>query len=105
MVYMRPSASDYDDWETVYQNPGWGSKDLIPLLRKVCVERFSAHLGLRSKDHRSRRTRFMVGGRLTAQMDLLRSRQEALSPTSLSSSFKLRARYIPTLRTNQMMRT
>ena len=35
MVYTRPSASDYDDWETVYQNPGWGSKDLIPLLRKV----------------------------------------------------------------------
>ncbi len=28
-------ASDYGDWETVYQNPGWGSKDLIPLLRKV----------------------------------------------------------------------
>lgn len=36
MVYTRPSASDYDDWEVVYQNPGWGSKDLIPLLRKVC---------------------------------------------------------------------
>ncbi|KAI9453455.1 alcohol oxidase-like protein [Lactarius psammicola] len=35
MIYMRPSASDYDDWETVYQNPGWGSKDLIPLLRKI----------------------------------------------------------------------
>ncbi|KAH9046726.1 alcohol oxidase-like protein [Lactarius hengduanensis] len=35
MMYTRPSASDYDDWETVYQNPGWGSKDLIPLLRKI----------------------------------------------------------------------
>ncbi|KAF8262158.1 alcohol oxidase-like protein [Lactarius quietus] len=35
MVYARPSASDYDDWETVYQNPGWGSKDLLPLLRKI----------------------------------------------------------------------
>lgn len=35
MMYTRPAASDYDDWETVYQNPGWGSKDLIPLLRKV----------------------------------------------------------------------
>ncbi|KAH9046729.1 alcohol oxidase-like protein [Lactarius hengduanensis] len=35
MVYTRPSASDYDDWETVYQNPGWGSKDLVPLLRKA----------------------------------------------------------------------
>ncbi|KAI9434103.1 alcohol oxidase-like protein [Lactarius indigo] len=35
MMYTRPSASDYDDWETVYRNPGWGSKDLIPLLRKI----------------------------------------------------------------------
>ena len=38
MMYTRPSASDYDDWETMYRNPGWGSKDLIPLLRKVCEE-------------------------------------------------------------------
>ena len=35
MVYTRASASDYDDWQTVYENPGWGSNDLIPLLRKV----------------------------------------------------------------------
>ncbi|KAH8988749.1 alcohol oxidase-like protein [Lactarius hatsudake] len=35
MMYTRPSASDYDDWETVYQNPGWGSRDLIPLLKKI----------------------------------------------------------------------
>ncbi|KAH8989703.1 alcohol oxidase-like protein [Lactarius akahatsu] len=35
MMYTRPSASDFDDWETVYQNPGWGSKDLIPLLKKI----------------------------------------------------------------------
>ncbi|KAI9453454.1 alcohol oxidase-like protein [Lactarius psammicola] len=35
MMYTRPCASDYDDWETVYQNPGWGSKGLIPLLRKI----------------------------------------------------------------------
>lgn len=31
MMYARASASDYDDWNT----PGWGSKDLIPLLRKL----------------------------------------------------------------------
>ena len=37
MVYTRASASDYDDWKTVYENPGWGSNDLIPLLRKVGV--------------------------------------------------------------------
>jgi len=35
MMYTRPAASDYDDWETVYKNPGWGSKGLIPLLRKI----------------------------------------------------------------------
>lgn len=28
-------ASDYDDWETIHSNAGWGSKDLLPLLRKV----------------------------------------------------------------------
>jgi len=37
-MYARASASDYDDWENVYKNPGWGSKDLIPLLKKVCLE-------------------------------------------------------------------
>ncbi|KAI0301548.1 alcohol oxidase-like protein [Multifurca ochricompacta] len=35
MFYTRACASDYDDWENAYKNPGWGSKDLIPLLRKT----------------------------------------------------------------------
>ena len=35
MVYTRASASDYDTWEEVHENPGWGSKDLIPLLKQV----------------------------------------------------------------------
>ncbi|KIM40626.1 GMC oxidoreductase [Hebeloma cylindrosporum] len=35
MVYTRAAASDYDDWETVYGNKGWGSKDIIPLLKKA----------------------------------------------------------------------
>ncbi|KAF8237035.1 alcohol oxidase [Tricholoma matsutake] len=35
MMYTRAAASDYDDWESVYENPGWGSKDLIPLLKKA----------------------------------------------------------------------
>ncbi|KAF7771600.1 CAZyme family AA3 [Agaricus bisporus var. burnettii] len=35
MAYCRAAASDYDDWETVYGNKGWGSKSLIPLLRKA----------------------------------------------------------------------
>ncbi|KAI0366933.1 alcohol oxidase-like protein [Pilatotrama ljubarskyi] len=33
-MYTRASASDYDDWATVYGNKGWSSKDLLPLLRK-----------------------------------------------------------------------
>ncbi|KIJ67569.1 GMC oxidoreductase [Hydnomerulius pinastri MD-312] len=35
MMYTRASASDYDDWETIYKNEGWGSKELIPLLQKT----------------------------------------------------------------------
>ncbi|KAJ7275401.1 GMC oxidoreductase-domain-containing protein [Mycena haematopus] len=34
-MYTRAAASDYDDWETVYGNRGWGSKNLIPLLQKT----------------------------------------------------------------------
>ncbi|PSR71643.1 hypothetical protein PHLCEN_2v12496 [Hermanssonia centrifuga] len=34
MMYARASASDYDDWEA-FGNPGWGSKDIIPLLKKT----------------------------------------------------------------------
>ena len=35
MMYTRAAASDYDDWEQKFENPGWGSKDIIPLLKKV----------------------------------------------------------------------
>ncbi|PFH48754.1 GMC oxidoreductase [Amanita thiersii Skay4041] len=35
IMYTRAAASDYDDWEAKYKNPGWGSKDLIPLLKKA----------------------------------------------------------------------
>ncbi|KAA1473388.1 alcohol oxidase-like protein [Dentipellis sp. KUC8613] len=35
LVYTRASASDFDAWETTHKNPGWGSKDLIPLLKKA----------------------------------------------------------------------
>ncbi|KIK54126.1 hypothetical protein GYMLUDRAFT_100155 [Collybiopsis luxurians FD-317 M1] len=34
LMYTRASASDYDDWERL-GNLGWGSKDLIPLAKKV----------------------------------------------------------------------
>ncbi|KIY69867.1 GMC oxidoreductase [Cylindrobasidium torrendii FP15055 ss-10] len=32
MYYNRPSASDFDAWATEYNNTGWGSDALIPLL-------------------------------------------------------------------------
>nr|ALJ82900.1 alcohol oxidase [Irpex lacteus] len=34
-IYNRAVASDFDDWEKVHENPGWGAKDLVPLLRKT----------------------------------------------------------------------
>jgi alcohol oxidase len=34
-MYNRAVASDFDDWEQVHKNPGWGAKDIIPLLKKV----------------------------------------------------------------------
>ncbi|THH26925.1 hypothetical protein EUX98_g7267 [Antrodiella citrinella] len=34
-VYNRASASDFDDWERKYKNPGWGSDDMLPYLKKV----------------------------------------------------------------------
>ncbi|KAL4248407.1 GMC oxidoreductase family protein [Abortiporus biennis] len=45
-MYTRPSISDFDDWEKKYGNVGWGSADLIPLLKKV--ETFQATEGLDS---------------------------------------------------------
>lgn len=35
LTYTRAAASDYDDWETTHENPGWGSKNLIPLAEKL----------------------------------------------------------------------
>ncbi|KAF7968256.1 hypothetical protein HWV62_31089, partial [Athelia sp. TMB] len=34
-MYTRAQRSDYDDWERVHGNPGWGSADLIPLMQKT----------------------------------------------------------------------
>ncbi|KAJ3806589.1 hypothetical protein EV368DRAFT_76416 [Lentinula lateritia] len=42
-MYTRASASDYDDWEGQYKNPGWGSKDLLPLLRKTETYQIRPH--------------------------------------------------------------
>ncbi|KAJ7187783.1 GMC oxidoreductase-domain-containing protein [Mycena filopes] len=35
MLYNRPAASDFDDWQDEFGNKGWSSKDLIPLLEKA----------------------------------------------------------------------
>ncbi|KZT03334.1 GMC oxidoreductase [Laetiporus sulphureus 93-53] len=35
MMYARACVSDYDDWENVHGNKGWGYKDLLPFLRKM----------------------------------------------------------------------
>ncbi|TFL02853.1 hypothetical protein BDV98DRAFT_655093 [Pterulicium gracile] len=35
MIYARGSASDFDEWKNVYQNPGWGASDLKPLMEKL----------------------------------------------------------------------
>ena len=43
MMYTRAAASDYDDWENVHGNKGWGSKYLIPLLKKVTSFTFHLH--------------------------------------------------------------
>ncbi|KAI0350351.1 alcohol oxidase-like protein [Trametes cingulata] len=33
-MYTRASASDYDDWATLYGNQGWSTAELLPLLKK-----------------------------------------------------------------------
>ncbi|KAF8917220.1 alcohol oxidase-like protein [Mucidula mucida] len=35
MLYNRPSASDFDDWEVEFGNAGWAARDMIPLLEKA----------------------------------------------------------------------
>ncbi|KAK0457321.1 alcohol oxidase-like protein [Desarmillaria tabescens] len=34
-MYNRSFPSDYDDWEEIYNNPGWGFVDLFPLMKKT----------------------------------------------------------------------
>ncbi|THH13767.1 hypothetical protein EW146_g6490 [Bondarzewia mesenterica] len=34
-MYTRGSASDYDAWDQIFQNPGWGFTDLISLFKKT----------------------------------------------------------------------
>ncbi|KZV84962.1 alcohol oxidase [Exidia glandulosa HHB12029] len=34
MMYTRGAASDYDDWEQKYENPGWGFDGMLPMFKK-----------------------------------------------------------------------
>ena len=35
MIYARGSASDFDEWKNVFENPGWGAEELTPLMKKL----------------------------------------------------------------------
>ncbi|KAJ7634971.1 hypothetical protein FB45DRAFT_1056923 [Roridomyces roridus] len=35
MMYNRPAASDFDEWEKTFGNEGWGAKDMIAMLQKA----------------------------------------------------------------------
>ena len=109
MMYTRASASDYDDWEKVHENPGWGSNDLIPLLRKV----FTPHIRLvllytysvrlsPVPPRRQRRTKFPLSGRLTEPTARSRSLQVRWLPISENSFSKSRVRLIPPARRRRL---
>lgn len=34
-MYNRAVRSEFDDWETKFKNPGWGSDEMFPLAHKV----------------------------------------------------------------------
>ena len=102
MMYTRASASDYDDWEKVHENPGWGSNDLIPLLRKVftpyivlaLLYTYSVRLSP-VPACRQRRTKFPMSGRRTEQTARSRYLQVRESPILENNFSKLRAHLIP----------
>ncbi|KAJ7210036.1 GMC oxidoreductase-domain-containing protein [Mycena pura] len=50
MLYNRPAASDLDEWETEYGNAGWGSKDLIPLMKKAETYEVEPHNATHGSD-------------------------------------------------------
>lgn len=84
-MYTRASAVDYDDWETIHGNPGWGSKDLIPLLQKVNYFILFA-FDLFLHNHRPRITRSNRIDLLTDIPVPSRYLTEVLSRTSVNSS-------------------
>ena len=79
MMYTRAAASDYDDWANGYNNPGWGSKELIPLLQKVRADAPSSYDLLAHSVFRLRclmemlrsMVRMALSGSLTEKTDLV----------------------------------
>ena len=35
MAYTRGVRSDFDEWETEHENPGWGFEGILPYFKKV----------------------------------------------------------------------
>jgi len=110
MQYVRASASDYDDWKTVHGNPGWGSDDLIPLLKKVSwvlvmansghfypsSPRFVSHMaGARLLTRRPRRIKLPETRQRMGLMDRSRSPAVRFSSTLDISTCRLSASLIP----------
>ena len=80
--YARAAASDYDDWENVYGNKGWGSKYLIPLLKKVRT------LQSTPSDLENNYGNFFIGRNISTSFNELytrqiRSHQSVVSRTTL----------------------
>lgn len=50
MLYNRPAASDFDDWEKDFSNPGWGARELIPLLANAETYEIDPSMPTHGKD-------------------------------------------------------
>ena len=111
MMYTRASASDYDDWKTIHENPGWGSDELIPLLRRVSYVSLVADSGTvllflpifgsvacvadgHLVARRRRRTKLPMVGQPTAQTARSRSLELCLSILEINTC-KLQPHLIP----------
>lgn len=105
-MYTRASASDYNDWKNVHENPGWGSDELIPLLKKVTCARggrrppLSVFLSFVDCDggclfaRRRRLTKFPLARQRTEQR--VRSRSPECCPSTLEiNTCKSYVRLIP----------
>lgn len=80
-MYTRAAASDYDDWETIYGNSGWGSKDLIPLLKKVLTYKTLSTSPKLTRPRRQKPTKVNLTPRPTATLVPSRSRSAARTRT------------------------